>query len=69
MSGSDPVQEDAWYLLYGGTSADGMGPGTYLTRTYNENIAKEHAAKCAADPYSVGYTLKVNDFKVERLAP
>jgi hypothetical protein len=43
-----------WFILYGGTSEDGRGPGEYLGRTTLLYVAKEHLDKCISDPYSTG---------------
>jgi hypothetical protein len=41
---------ETWYVLYGGTSVDGMGPGIYVGRTTDEKVALEHYHKCRKDP-------------------
>jgi hypothetical protein len=33
---------ETWYLLYAGTTADGMGDGNYCGRTTDKEIAKKH---------------------------
>ena len=62
------MAEPSWYLLYGGHSEDGRGPGKYVGRTLFRQEALDHAAKCAADPYSTGYAVEVTD-TTERQLP
>lgn len=50
-----------WFLLYGGSSADGSGPGKYIGRTTESDVAFKHAKECARDPYSTGYVIAVTD--------
>jgi hypothetical protein len=50
-----------WYLLYDGSSADGMGQGQYVGRTTDEDAANKHADKCRKNPYSTGRVMKVTD--------
>jgi hypothetical protein len=44
---------ETWYVLYGGTSVDGMGPGIYVGRTTDEKVALEHYHKCRKDPLAL----------------
>lgn len=57
-----------WYLLYGGSSVDGSGPGTYIGRTTESDVAFKHAKKCASDPYSTGYVIAVTDRREIRVS-
>ncbi len=50
-----------WYLLYGGSSEDGRGPGKYIGRTTESDVAFKHARECASDPYSTGYVIALTD--------
>lgn len=52
--------EPTWYLLYGGSSEDGRGPGVYGGRTTSVNVALYHAKKIDS-PYSTGYIQAVTD--------
>lgn len=52
---------ETWYLLYGGISEDGRGPGTYIGRTTNKAKAQKHDAVCRKDPYSTGKVVIVTD--------
>lgn len=52
---------ETWYLLFGGSSADGRGPGEYQGRTTDREIALRHFKECKNNPYSVGYVLVVTD--------
>lgn len=45
---------DTIYLLYGGTSADGVGPGTFLRWTFDKAEADKHERECRKNPYSTG---------------
>ena len=58
-----------WYLLFGGSSADGRGEGRYAGRTTDVTEARKHYEKCAADPYSTGSVQIVTDTKMERAGP
>lgn len=57
---------ETWFLLYGGSSVDGAGPGKYEGRTTDKATAFAHSEKCRRNPYSTGYVLVVTDAKVER---
>lgn len=56
-----------WFLLYGGSSEDGLGPGIYIGRTTDEAVARKHAEECSKNPYSTGYVNVVTDDKILRL--
>lgn len=43
---------EVWYLLYEGTSVDGMGRGSYCGRTTDYYVAKAHHDKHHDNPYS-----------------
>ena len=52
---------EAWYLLYGGQSVDGSGPGVYLGRTCNVFEAARHYREISDNPYSTGYIRVITD--------
>lgn len=54
-----------WFLLYGGSSPDGLGVGRYVGRTIDPRVASAHFRKCKADPYSTGYVKIVQDENIE----
>ncbi|QOC57992.1 hypothetical protein phiK7B1_137 [Pseudomonas phage phiK7B1] len=55
-----------WFLLYGGSSADGRGPGKYMGRTMDPGNAisfyREHIKK--QDGYATGYVQAVFEGEV-----
>jgi hypothetical protein len=55
-----------WFLLFGGFSADGRGPGTYVGRTTDKAKALAHYKELKRDVYSVGFVQIVTDEKTER---
>lgn len=55
-----------WYLLYGGSSEDGSGPGHYVGRTLNRQDAYEHLRNVHSSPYNTGYVLIVTDTETRR---
>ena len=57
----DEARGQTWYLLYGGTSEDGMGSGSYIGRTTDKKIAQMHHSKCRQNPYSIGFVEIVTD--------
>lgn len=59
--------EPTWFLLYGGTSVDGRGPGTYQGRTTDAALARRHYEQCRRDPYSCGYVMAATDQACWRL--
>lgn len=61
------MSTEAWYILYDGSSPDGMGCSSFILRTLDKEIAMRHAYKCADDPYCTGYTLVVTDTTVYRM--
>lgn len=54
-------QHPIWYLLYEGTSPDGMGDPYYCGRTTKRDEAIKHFRKCKADPYSTGKVIRLTD--------
>lgn len=50
MSASLPT----WFVLYGGHSADGRGPGVFLKRTTEKLEARAHFELIQSDPRSTG---------------
>lgn len=56
-----------WFLLYGGTSPDGLGQATYAGRTMNPAFAAKFAADLKTDPHSTGYVEVVTDSKIVRM--
>lgn len=51
-----------WFLLYGGTSQDGAGPGVYEGRTISAKKAHAHHQKILANgPWNTGYVVMIDD--------
>lgn len=50
-----------WFLLFGGSSADGLGPGVFVGRTTVPAEAERHYRMVRRDPYSTGYVVIVSD--------
>lgn len=61
------MDKPTWYLLYGGTSVDGFGPGEYVGRTESLEEAIKHNRKCRENPYSTGYVVVIDDTRVEHI--
>jgi hypothetical protein len=57
---------DPWFVLFGGSSVDGRGEGSFLRRTTDASEAAAHFQKCANDFYSIGYVLKITDAWCEK---
>jgi hypothetical protein len=55
---------ETWYLLYGGESVDGTGPGRYVGRTCSVVDAAKHFIKVSKNPYSTGYVKVITDDEV-----
>lgn len=64
----DETRGQTWYLLYGGTSEDGMGSGPYIGRTTDKEVARDHHAKCRKNPYSIGFVEIVTDTEKKRVS-
>jgi hypothetical protein len=60
--------EETWFLLYGGESADGLGPGRYETRTTDEEVAKRHLERIRENPYSTGKVMVITDTTIRMLS-
>jgi hypothetical protein len=58
---------ETWYLLFVGTTADGMGDGNYVGRTTDKSTARKHYDECKSPPYSVGKVIVVTDTKHRRI--
>lgn len=58
--------KETWYMLYGGSSSDGMGQGVYVGRTTDIKVAKRHHEKHRKNPYSTGGVDIVTDNKCQR---
>jgi hypothetical protein len=58
---------ETWYLLFAGTSVDGMGDGNYVGRTTDKSVAKTHWDECRSNPYSVGKVIAVTDTNHKRI--
>lgn len=43
-----------WYLLFAGTSTDGLGTPKYVGRTTDINKAAQHYREVKQSPYSTG---------------
>lgn len=54
------LKSGPWFLLFGGESVDGMGPGQFIGRTTDRRAALEHHLNCRLNPYSVGYVVRVD---------
>ena len=59
--------EPTWYLLFDGTSIDGMGPASYHGRTTDPTKAYLHKKNCDNNPYSVGYVVVVTEDQHRRV--
>ena len=64
----DEARSQTWYLLYGGTSEDGMGIGPYIGRTIDKEVARNHHAKCRKNPYSIGFVEIVTDTEKKQVS-
>lgn len=58
---------NTWYILYGGQSVDGLGPGRFCGRTTDINRALEHYRSVRKNPYSTGGVRIVTDTR-EKMA-
>lgn len=57
-----------WFLMYGGSSEDGRGPGQYLGRTFHPCHALTFYRKhIKGNPYSTGYITAVFDGHTEHV--
>ena len=61
------IMTDTWYLLFDGTSVDGMGDGTYCGRTTDKSVARKHYDKCKSNPYSIGKVIAITDTTHKRI--
>lgn len=61
MKTRDMNNRETWYLLFGGTSVDGMGQGKYIGRTTDKEVAHRHYQACVDNPYSIGKVIIVTD--------
>ncbi len=52
---------DKWYLLFSGSSCDGMGQPSYAGRTIDKQQADAHYKKVTASSYSTGKVVIVTD--------
>jgi hypothetical protein len=50
------------YLLYGGTSEDGCGPGVFEGYTTDIPLVKNHMGKIDNNPYSTGYVIEMKNY-------
>ena len=55
---------DVWDLLFGGSSQDGRGTGTYFGRTTDQNAAREHYDSLVTNPFSIGRVEVVTDERI-----
>lgn len=61
---------DTVYVLYGGTSVDGAGPGEYKGFTIHKDVAYKHLCEISKDKqYSVGYVLEYTQTGVKKIYP
>jgi len=61
----DNNQNDKLYLLYGGSSEDGLGSGEYIGRTTDEGVAFSHFVSIIKDGYSTGTVRIVTATKID----
>lgn len=61
------MSSEAWYILYDGSSPDGMGRASFVLRTLDKEVAIQHSYKCDSDPYCTGYTQVVTDTSIYRM--
>lgn len=61
-----PKPLEPWFLLYGGTSEDGAGPGRYVGRTTDRDAALRHFHEIKRNPYSTGGVDIVTDSTLRR---
>lgn len=54
-----------WFLLFGGSSPDGCGPGKYVGRTCNAETAIGHIRSVEADSYSTGYVVLFGSVNIQ----
>ena len=52
---------EVWYLLYDGSSVDGMGKGSYCGRTTDYYVAKAHHDANHDNPYSIAAVKAITD--------
>ena len=64
VSGETMKNNDVWYLLFGGSSQDGRGTGTYFGRTTDQNAAREHYDSLVTNPFSIGRVEVVTDERI-----
>lgn len=57
---------ETWFLLYDGSSPDGLGANKYVGRTTDKEVAREHFKKCYENPYSTGSVITVTDTHSEQ---
>lgn len=55
--------DEVWFLLEGGSSPDGRGPGRYEGRTTKVVDAVKHYKKVKKNPYSTGRVIVITDTK------
>lgn len=54
---------EIFFLLYDGSSADGVGSGEFYKATTLAEVAYDHFLKCKLDPYSTGKVVMVRGDK------
>lgn len=57
--------EPTWFVLYDGTSYNGIGEGTFMCRTKDKELAKQHYIHCTNNPYSTGKVMIITDTKYD----
>ena len=55
------MMTETCYLLYDGTSVDGMGDGNYCGRTTDKSVERKHYDESKSNPYSIGKVIAVTD--------
>jgi len=56
-----------WYLMYDGSSSDGLGEPEYVGRTTDKEIAREFYLRNKDSPYWTGHVDIVSDKKIARM--
>ena len=55
------TNNEKWYLLFSGSSSDGMGSPSYVGRTLNQCDAMNHYIEEKSSPYNNGHVEIVTD--------
>ena len=63
---NNPIHE-TWYVLFDGQSEDGMGSGSFHSRTTDRGIAIKHHKECRLNPYSTGHVDVITNYGSNRM--